>query len=138
MPPNSGANSTYLETLRVMLIHEPRGPNGAPMGPDLAFSTPRPWLADGKTIRVDKAPTSFGRVSFSIERRGRLIRIRIASPASPRPRTLRVRLRLPSGYRIASVRLGGRRFPFDATTETIDISRLRRPIDLRATIAREE
>lgn len=50
MPPNSGANASYLETLRQMLVHERRGADGAPVGLDLAFSTPRAWLASGKTI----------------------------------------------------------------------------------------
>ena len=60
MPPNSGANASYLETLRQMLVHERRGTSGAPVGLDLAFSTPRAWLADGKTIGVTGAATSFG------------------------------------------------------------------------------
>ena len=60
MPPNSGANASYLETLRELLVHERRGPLGAPAGLDLAFSTPRAWLADGQQIDVHDAPTSFG------------------------------------------------------------------------------
>ena len=136
LPPNSGANSTFLETLRVMLIHERRGARGAPVGLDLAFSTPRPWLGDGKAIRVDDAPTSFGRVSYSIVRRGRRITVSVTPPASPAPRSLRLRLRLPSGNRLVEVRLGGRRISFDATTGTIDISGRKEQIELGATIAR--
>jgi hypothetical protein len=60
MPPNSGSNASYLETLHELLIHERRGPLGAPAGLDLGFSTPRAWLADGQTIDVRAAPTSFG------------------------------------------------------------------------------
>jgi len=56
MPPNSGANASYLETLRQMLVHERRGTNGAPVGLDLAFSTPRAWLASGKTISAATYP----------------------------------------------------------------------------------
>ena len=47
MPPNSGANASYLETLRDLLVHERRTPNGAPAGLDLAFATPRA-LARGR------------------------------------------------------------------------------------------
>ena len=60
MPPNSGANASYLETLHELLVHERRGPLGAPAGLDLAFSTPRAWLADGRQIEVKNAPTSLG------------------------------------------------------------------------------
>ena len=76
-------NATFLETLRLMLVHETRGPAGAPRGLELAFSTPRPWLADGKTIRVQDAPTSFGPVSYSIERHGPLVHVTVDIAASP-------------------------------------------------------
>ena len=56
MPPNSGSNASYLETLRELLIHERRGRLGAPAGLDLAFSTPRAWLADGQEIDVQRCP----------------------------------------------------------------------------------
>ncbi len=64
MPPNTGANASYLETLRELLVHERTGPLGAPAGLDLAFSTPRAWLADGQEIDVHDAPTSFGDVTL--------------------------------------------------------------------------
>ena len=134
-PPNLGANSTFLETLRLLLIEEPRDSKGAPRGLDLAFATPRAWLADGKSIRVDRAPTSFGRLSFSLERRGPLVRIRVTPPTSPQAPTLRVRLRLPSGDRLVNVRLGGRRLPFDQRTATIDVSGRAGPIEILATVA---
>jgi len=119
-----------------MLVHERRGSKGAPRALDLAFSTPRPWLRDGETIRVDRAPTSFGRVSFSIERHGRLVSVMVAPPTGRAPRTLRLRLRLPSGDALAAVRLGGRPIKFDRATGTIDISGRKGPIELRATVVR--
>ena len=61
MPPNLGANASYLETLRQALVHERRGASAHPRGLDLAFSTPRAWLADGKEISVTDAPTSSAR-----------------------------------------------------------------------------
>src|SRR5581483_9012713 len=36
MPPNTGANASFLGTLRELLVHERRGPHGAPNGLDLA------------------------------------------------------------------------------------------------------
>src|SRR5262249_12229691 len=66
LPPNSGANSAFLETLRLMLVHE-REDGGIPQGLELAFSTPRAWLRPGQSIAVTDAPTSFGRVSYSLD-----------------------------------------------------------------------
>ena len=51
MPPNLGANSSFLETLKLLLVHERRGPRGSPRGLDLAFSTPRAWLAERRDDR---------------------------------------------------------------------------------------
>ena len=92
LPPNQGANSTFLETLRLILVHERRGADGIPRGLDLAFGTPRRWLASGKTIEVAGARTSFGRLSYTITRAGPTVRVEIAAP-SPRPS-----LRLRCGY----------------------------------------
>jgi len=128
MPPNLGANSSYLETLHLMLVHERRGRRGAPTGLDLAFATPRAWLRNGETIEVADAPTSFGRVSFTIERTGSVVRIHVVPP--PRATSVRLRLRLPFGERIVSVRGA----EFDAKGATIDLSSLRRATDLVAVI----
>jgi hypothetical protein len=104
MPPNSGSNSTFLETLRLILVQERRGAEGAPRGLDLAFATPRGWLAPGKTIRVTGAPTSFGRLSYSVERNGSTIVAHVKAPA--RTPSLRLRLRLPAGERLGAVSAG--------------------------------
>ena len=102
-PPNGGANAAFLENLRLLLVHETRGPDGAPLGLELAFSTPRPWLADGQSISVQDAPTSFGPVSFSLSRQGSVLQGSIDPPARPAPASLELRLRLPAGEQ-----LGGR------------------------------
>ncbi len=130
LPPNLGANATFLETLRLMLVHEVRGPDGAARGLELAFSTPRPWLSDGKTILVRDAPTSFGPVSYSIERHGPLVHVTVDVPSSPAAPSLRLRLRLPDGDRIASVRAAGLAIPFDGKTGTIDLSGWAGSLDL--------
>src|SRR5207342_1815304 len=101
----------------------------APRGLELGFSTPRPWLSDGRRILVRRAPTSFGLVSFSIERHGRLVHVTVDPPASPRPRWLRLRLRLPAGDRVAAVRLAGRPLRRAAMTATIDLSGLAGRLD---------
>jgi hypothetical protein len=103
MPPNAGANASYLGTLRELLIHERRGPLGSPIGLDLAFSTPRAWLADGQTIDVQNAPTSFGKVSYSIARTGASVVVRLVLP---RTQDVRLRLRLPAGEQLSRVLVG--------------------------------
>jgi hypothetical protein len=130
MPPNSGANASYLETFRQMLIHERRGRFGAPAGLDLAFSTPRAWLADGKDVSVADAPTSFGKVSYSLSRRGSSIDIRVVLPVHAHAR---LRIRVPAGERVASLWLGARHLPFSAAA-TVDLRALHGAVTLRAVL----
>jgi hypothetical protein len=126
LPPNGGANAAFLETLRLMLVHETRARDGAPRGLELAFATARPWLADEKTITVQDAPTSFGPVSYSIERQGNLVQAIVQPPTASPPASLRLRLRLPAGVRIRKVLLAGRPLPFDRASGTIDLTSQRR------------
>jgi hypothetical protein len=123
LPPNGASNASFLETLRLMLIHESRGKGLEPTGLDLAFSTPRGWLAPGKRIAVRNAPTSFGALSYTIVSRERMIEASVEVPSrAPVPR-LRLRLRLPEGKRITSVTLNG--LPYtrvSARSETIDLT----------------
>ena len=132
MPPNLGANASYLETLRQTLVHERRGRFGGPAGLDLAFSTPRAWLADGKDVSVTGAPTSFGKVSYSLSRRGSSIDIHAVLPAHAHAR---LRLRVPAGERVVSVSLGARRLPFSAAA-TVDLGGLHGAVVLRAGVTR--
>ena len=129
MPPNSGANASYLGTLHEMLVHERRGASGAPTGLDLAFSTPRAWLASGKTIGIDGAATSFGPVSYSIGHSGSVINVRVTAPPNAH---VRIRLRLPRGQRIRSVSLG----TLNRASGTIDLGSRAGAIELRATVTR--
>jgi len=116
LPPNSGTSTAFLETLRLALVHERRGPRGAPSGLDLAFSTPRAWLREGATIRVTGASTSFGPVSYVLSRRGDIVRVGLDAPPVP---TLRLRLRLPAGMHVRRVTMSGRAVAFDAASGTI-------------------
>ena len=124
LPPNGGTGSAFLETLRVALVHERRDSRGRPIGVDLAFATPRAWLADGKRIQVLRAPTSFGPVSYVIRRRGDVVRVVVEPPPAP---SLRLRLRLPSNRRIDRITIAGRQLAFDRVSGTIhlpaDVSR---------------
>jgi hypothetical protein len=133
MPPNLGANSSFLETLKLLLVHERRGPHGAPRGLDLAFSTPRAWLADGARIAVRKVRTSFGPLTYTLERAGPRITATIVAPSAPEH--ARLRFRLPAGLHLGRVRLGGRALPVDRRTGTVTLPRAGR-LQLVATVAR--
>jgi hypothetical protein len=122
LPPNNDGAAVFLEELRLTLVHE------TPRGLELAFATPRAWLEPGKSIVVRNAPTSFGPLNYSIAREGDTVHVQLAPPASS---TLRLRLRLPHGERIASIEPTT---PFDARTGTIDLSGRRGPIDLAVSI----
>jgi hypothetical protein len=123
LPPNSLSNATFLETLRLMLIHETTDAAGVPAGLELAYATPRAWLRPGQRILVRNAPTSFGRISFTIAAAPRSVRVHLEVPAARSLRILRLRLRTPSRTLIASVSLDGRAWrEFDPAAETIDLS----------------
>ena len=134
LPPNSGANAAFLENLRLLLVHETRGPDGAPRGLQLAFATPRAWLTDGKTIAVEQAPTSFGPVSYSIARVGGTVQGTIDVPARPAPASLELRLRLPVGEHLGSVRINGRPAVVDRRSDTIDLTGRRGALQLDAVV----
>lgn len=116
LPPNAAANATFLATLRLLLVRE--GTDSL----DLAFATPRAWLAAGKRIAVSDLPTRFGPVSFAIDARAKTIGVRVDVPPRTPPRRLRLRLRLPTGQRLGNVRPAR---PVDERTQTIDLSGLR-------------
>jgi hypothetical protein len=130
MPPNTGANASYLETLRELLVHERRSATGAPVGLDLAFSTPRAWLANGQQIAVADVPTSFGRVSYSLARTGATIVGDLHLPASPKAR---LRLRLPAGEHLVRILVGGRSVA-PGRAGTIDLGTRHGDVVLQATV----
>jgi hypothetical protein len=132
MPPNLGANSSFLETLKLLLVHERRGKHGAPRGLDLAFATPRTWLSDGDTIAVRRLRTSFGPLSYSIARTGSKLTVDVRAPRAPEP--ARLRFRLPAGTLLGTVRLGTRRLAVDRRTSTVTLPRRAGRLRLVATL----
>ncbi len=76
----------------------------------LARGTPREWLADGKTLRADRAPTHFGDVTFEIRSdvdKG-FIRATVELPTRRPPREVWLRLRHPDAKRPTSVYVNDR------------------------------
>ena len=121
LPPNGAANGTFLETLRLMLVHETRAADGSPRGLELAYATPRAWLRPGRRIAVGHAPTSFGPLSYAIESSASAVRVSIDVPGRAPLRVLRLRLRLPRGDRVVSTTVNGRPAATLRAPETIEL-----------------
>jgi hypothetical protein len=116
-PPST--DGAWFELYRNMLIRETDSDTLL-----LAQATPRPWLADGKRIEVDHAPTYYGDLTFSIESRSASgqIRAHIAFAERTRPRELVVRFRHPDQRPMRSVTVNGRDWTeFDVKKEWVRI-----------------
>jgi hypothetical protein len=134
-PPNSVNNAFFLETLRLMLVHETRDATGTPNGLELGYSTPRRWLLGGKLVSVRGMRTSFGPLSYTLRARRGSVTARLTVPRRLGSAALKLRLRLPNGERITSVTVGGRAFTrFDAASETVDLTGLHGRVDLVASV----
>jgi len=105
------------ELLRMMLVREDSFRNRLL----LAWAVPRAWLEDGKTITVDRAPTWYGTVSYTIVSKVHTDRIEatIRPPTSKPPDEIMLRLRHPNQKAIRSVNINGKsysRFGSDVVT----------------------
>ena len=130
-PPNSANNAYFLETLRLMLVHETIDSAGLPRGLELAYSTPRAWLEAGKQIAVRRLRTSFGQLSYTLDATAGSVRASIDLPtgfAGP----LRLRLRLPAGQRLGAVTVNGVPTTRFVGPQTIDLTGLTGHVDVAA------
>jgi hypothetical protein len=110
LPPNSTANASFLIQLRNLLVQDwDMDDDGKADTLRLAFATPRQWLADGKKVRIDRAPTAFGEVSFEIRSMlsHGIVEADVDLPPRPAAKTL-LRLRLPGRYGTKTIELTGR------------------------------
>jgi hypothetical protein len=90
----------------------------------LAAATPRPWLDNGSTIKVQRAPTRYGRLSFVMRSEAAAGRItaEIRMPDRSYPKLLLVRLRHPQKKPTRSVTVNGQNWTgFDPAKEWIRI-----------------
>src|SRR5581483_583841 len=126
LPPNSASNSSFLECLRLLLVHETTA------GVELAYGTPRWWLAPGRRIVVRDAPTKFGRLSYTLTARNGTVDLDLSPPAAG---SVSLRLRLPTGERLGRVTVDGRPFGrVDRATGTIRLGTVRRSLTLTAAV----
>jgi hypothetical protein len=76
----------------------------------LARGLPRDWVASGKEIRINRAPTRWGRISFKLttmpEAKNTVASIELARPGSPKE--VHLKLRLPAQNKLQKVRVNGR------------------------------
>ena len=121
------ASAVALHLLRHMLVtEETRGAGAFTGGLQLLFGAPRKWFEHGKRIRVEGAPTHFGKVSFLVEsqvKRG-LIRADVTMPRARACASLKLRLRHPQGRPMTAVSVQGRpHHAFDAEKELVVVNR---------------
>src|SRR5207253_1283073 len=113
LPPNSTSNAAWLVALRYLLIQDwDLDEDGQPDTIRLLFGAPRAWLADGKKIEIENAPTSFGRISLQVESKlnAGFVGIRVTPP--PRAaKEMVLRVPLPAGWRVDTVELDGKAVP---------------------------
>jgi hypothetical protein len=138
LPPNSASNAAWLVTLRNLLVQDwDLDGDARPDTLRLLFATPRRWLEDGKTIRIENAPTAFGPVSCRAESylNAGYVDVHVTPP--PRPvKTILLRAPLPDGWQLESVQINGE----DAQlidADTIDLSGKAQPLTARFTVKNE-
>ncbi len=126
-PPNSAGNAFWLQILRNLLVQDfDSGDNGEPDTLRLLFATPRRWLEDGQTIKVERAPTAFGPVSILAQSKlseGK-VTVEVELPTRNTARQTLLRIRVPDGWRVTGANAGNEELKVDRQG-TADISRLR-------------
>jgi hypothetical protein len=123
LPPNSAGNGLFLWILRNLLVQDwDADDDGKPDTLRLLFATPRPWMDQGKVIKLHRAPTAFGEVSLEVHSRleqGEIV-VRAVLPPRPAKRIL-LRARVPAGWEATAASLGNRSLPVDGNG-TVDLS----------------
>ena len=128
MPPST--DGAWFELYRNLLLNELAADGTLFIGQ----AVPRAWLADGKRIAVERAPTAFGPVNLQIESAAASgsLTAKIEFLSDRRPQTLRVRLRHPEKRTLRSVTVNGADAPdFDPASEWV---RIPQPLEARYTV----
>jgi hypothetical protein len=116
-PPST--DGAWFELYRQMLLRE--CDDDALM---LLQATPRKWLEDGKQIRIQRAPTYYGRLSLTLASHAAAGEISATIDLEPRrhPSALFLRLRHPQGQPMKAVLVNGKKWTdFDAAKEWVRI-----------------
>jgi hypothetical protein len=117
-----------LRLLRAMLLRE----EGDSL--ILGQGIPRDWLAKGKHVAINKAPTTFGQVSYRIDPQADgSMKIHIEPPTRVALKEIRLYLRQPEKRDIASVQSAGAasgRGKISHDKQTVTLSGATQPLDL--------
>jgi hypothetical protein len=89
--------------------------DGIPETLRLAFATPHRWMENGKTIKIEKAPTAFGPISYTIFSNLEAGEITLTySPPVRSPQKTQARIRVPDGWKIESAQIGNQKLKVDS------------------------
>jgi hypothetical protein len=104
------AQQTIPLLVRWMLVLEDSDEDRLYLGKGL----PRDWVGSGKAIKMEHAPTRWGRVNFSLqaqpEKKAVVGRVELARAGAPRE--LQVKFRLPVGQKLNTATVNGRAATF--------------------------
>jgi hypothetical protein len=138
-PPNSAANAHFLSMLRHLLVQDwDLDGDGKPETLRLGFATSKRWLEDGKTIKVERAPTAFGPMSFKLESKlsqGEVV-AEVDLPQRNQPKQTWLRIRLPDGWKAVSAKAGSQELKVDEQG-TVDLTAFKGRLSLRFAVARD-
>jgi hypothetical protein len=122
-PPNSTSNAMFLEALRLILLRESPDDDGRVGRLDLAWATPRHWLAEGEEVAVKELPSRAGPVSYRISSRldEGCLQVQVTLPKNLPD--ARLYLRLPRGYEVLEVvGEGGRTLDWSTDHEAVALA----------------
>ncbi|MGH9659622.1 MAG: hypothetical protein ACRD96_13825, partial [Bryobacteraceae bacterium] len=94
--PNSAANSETLALLRQMLVYEELESNVETGRIHLMAGVPAAWLEPGKRIRVERAPTFFGEISYEAQAGDDGVHVTLQAPRRDRWREIVVHVPRPA------------------------------------------
>ena len=115
----------FVNHLRAMLVREEGGVLW------LAAGVPSRWLAAGKKIEVNGAPTYFGPASYTIDATGSSVTARVVLPTRNKFQTAWLVLRLPGGMSFRAVEIDGKSWQdFDAHAQRIRLPMTNKPIQV--------
>jgi hypothetical protein len=122
LPPNTTSNAMFLQTLRYLLIQDWEDDDGRPHELRLLYGAPGRWLADSKTIKVERAPTMFGPVSVKCESRLRIgeVSVDVESPPRP-PGKMSLRVPLPPEWKLTGATVSGKAVAL-STNNALDLT----------------
>lgn len=117
LPPNSASNAYFLWMLRYLMVQDwDMDYDGRPDTLRLMYAIPRRWMADGKSVRIERAPTAFGEASVVMTSRLSKGEV-IAEVTAPKesPKRMLIRARVPEGWQVRSASAGGKALAVDST-----------------------